>query len=152
MMKRSVRALAVTLIACGALSAPALAGGADQIRARIAGFRQLGAAYKAVTDGVRANDLAKVRQAANQIVGATRSLSGWFPRGSGPQPGVKTATKAEVWTHAGEFRGAANAFSLQALALQRVAAGSDMGAIRSEARKLGATCKGCHDGFRVASD
>lgn len=152
MMKRSVRTFAATLIAFGVLSGPALADGAGQIRARIAGFRQLGAAYKAVTDGVRANDLAKVRQGANQIAGAARSLPGWFPRGSGPRPGVKTATKAEVWTNASEFRGAASAFSLQALALQRVAAGSDMGAIRSEARKLGAACKGCHDGFRIASD
>lgn len=151
-MKRLSRVIAVALTACCVLSAPALAGAGDQVRARIAGFRQLGAAYKAVTDGVRANDLARISQASGQIAGLSRNLYGWFPRGSGPQPGVKTAVKPEVWTRAGNFRAAADGFSRQAQAFQRVAAGGDLAAIRSEARKLGATCKGCHDEFRVPSD
>lgn len=151
-MKHWPGRMAVALAACCVLSAPALAGGVDQVRARIAGFRQLGAAYKAVNDSLRTSDLAAVRQASGQIAGASRNLYGWFPRGSGPQPGVKTAVKPDVWTRAGEFRAAADTFARQAQAFQRVAAGGDLGAIRVEARKLGATCKGCHDSFRMPSD
>lgn len=151
-MKRLFGTLSVALAVSGVLSVPALAGGADQVRARIAGFRQLGAAYKAVTDGVRANDVARIGPASGQIVVAARSLHGWFPRGSGPQPGVKTAVKPEVWSRAAEFRAATDAFLRQAQAFQRVAAGGNISAIRSEARKLGASCKGCHDNFRVPSD
>lgn len=151
-MNRFSRAFAVALVGGGLLSAPALASGADQVRARIAGFRQLGAAYKAVTDGVRADDIAKVRQASGQIGGAARGIYGWFPRGSGPQPGVKTAVKPDVWTRAGDFRGAQDAFARQAQAFQGVAAGGDINAIRTQARRLGATCKGCHDSFKIASD
>lgn len=151
-MKRQFRILTRFALAAGFLSAPVLAGGADPVGTRVAGFRQLGAAYKAVADGLRSNDLARVRAASGQIGGASRNLYGWFPRGSGPQPGVKTAARTEIWTRAGDFRNAADAFARQAQAFQRVAAGGDLNAIRTESRKLGATCKGCHDSFRVASD
>lgn len=149
LMPRCVLAVA----ACGLVAAPVLAaGGGDQVRARIAGFRQIGAAYKSVNDGLRANDLAKVRQAAGQLGGLAHGLYGWFPRGSGPQPGVKTAARPEIWTRAPQFRAAQDGFARQVQAFQRVAAGGDVNAIRVEARKLGGTCKGCHDSFKVESD
>lgn len=151
-MIRYSRAIAVAVAAACVAGAPAWAGGADQARARMAGFRQLGAAYKAVTDGVRAGDLAKIRQGSGQISGAARGMYGWFPRGSGPQAGIKTLVKPDVWTRAGEFRAAQDAFARQAQAFQRVVAGGDINAIRSEARRLGATCKGCHDSFKAAGD
>src|ERR1044072_2540077 len=133
-MNRFCHALAVALAAGGLLGAPALASSADQVRARVAGFRQLGAAYKAVTDGLRADDVAKVRQASGQIGGAARGIYGWFPRGSGPQPGIKTSVRPDVWTRAGDFRGAQDAFARQAQAFQGVAAGGDSNAIRGGAR------------------
>lgn len=140
------------IAAGGLLAAPVWAGAPDQVRVRAAGFRQLGAAFKAVNDGLRAGDLAKVRQASGQIGGAARALPGWFPRGSGPQPGVKTLAKPEVWTRAGDFRAASDNFSRAVQSFQRVAAGGDLAAIRGEARRLGATCKACHDTFKTASD
>jgi len=151
-MKRQFRILTIFILAGGLLSAPVLAGAADKVRVRIAGFRQLGAAYKGVSDGLRSNDLARVRAASGQIGGASRTIYSWFPRGSGPQPGVKTAARAEIWSSAGDFRDAADAFARQAQAFQRVTAGGDLNAIKAESRKLGATCKGCHDSFRAASD
>lgn len=143
---------ALALAAGSLVAMPAFAGGADQVRARIAGFRQIGAAYKSVTDGLRASDLAKVRQAAGQLGGLAHGLYGWFPRGSGPQPGVKTAARPEIWTRAPQFRAAQDGFARQVQAFQRVAAGSDVNAIRAEARKLGGACKACHDQFKVAGD
>jgi cytochrome c556 len=76
----------------------------------------------------------------------------WFPAGSGPQPGVKTAAKPEIWTRAADFRRAQDAFAAQAVAFQNVANGGNADAIRAAARSLGATCKGCHDQFRVPKD
>lgn len=151
-MKRVSQVLAAAIAACGLLSVPALAGGADQIRARVAGFRQLGAAYKSVNDGLRAGDLAKVRQASGQIGNTARGIYAWFPRGSAAAPGVKTLAKAEIWTRGAEFRAAADAFSRQAQAFQRAAASGNLDAIRGESRKLGATCKGCHDTFKLPAD
>jgi cytochrome c556 len=151
-MKRFVLAAAATLAGGALLGAPALAGGADQVRARVAGFRALGAAYKSANDSLRRQDIAKIRQASVQIGGAARNMQSWFPRGSGPQPGVKTAAKPEIWARPAEFRAAADAFARQAQAFQRVAAGNDMSAIRSASRALGGTCKGCHDQFKVETD
>lgn len=150
--RRTLSRWTLALAVGGLLAAPAFAGGADLVRARIAGFRQIGAAYKAVTDGLRASDLAKVRQAAGQLGGLAHGLYGWFPRGSGPQPGVKTAARPEIWTRAPQFRAAQDGLAREVQAFQRVAAGSDVNAIRAEARKLGGTCKACHDQFKVASD
>lgn len=151
-MKRVLVAVSAAVAVCGVLSAPVLAAGADQVRTRMQGFRGLGAAYKAVNDGLRANDLAKVRQASGQIVAASRALPGWFPRGSGPQPGVKTLAKPEIWSRAPQFRASADGFARAAQGFQRVAAGNDAAAIRAESRKLGATCKACHDTFKTPGD
>jgi cytochrome c556 len=129
-----------------------LADGANPVRARIAAFRQLGAAYKAVTDGVRASELEKVRQASRRIVAASHAMYGWFPRGSGPQRGVKTAARPDIWMRPAEFRAKQDAFARESAAFERVARSSDAGAIRTVARRLGATCKGCHDDFRVPND
>jgi cytochrome c556 len=79
-------------------------------------------------------------------------MRGWFPAGSGPQPGVKTAAKPEIWTKPADFRRAQDAFIAQAAAFQNTANGGDVDAIRAGVRSLGATCKGCHDQFRVPKD
>ncbi len=81
--------------------------------------------------------------------GASAAQYKWYPRGSGPQPGVKTAAKVEIWSRGAQFRAGQDRFAGQAAALQRAAAGGDPVAIRAEARKLGATCKACHDAFRA---
>jgi cytochrome c556 len=127
---------------------------ADAVRARIAGYRALGAAFKSANDTIRAGGARTpaMRQAAAQIAGAARQQYGWYPAGSGPQARVKTAAKPEIWTRGREFRGAQDAFARQATAFERVVASGDEAAIRAGVRQLGAACKGCHDSFRLADD
>ena len=126
---------------------------ADQVRTRVANYKQLGAAYKAVNDGVRAGrPPSAIAPAAAQIAAAARAQYRLFPAGSGPQPGVKTAAKREIWTNARGFRAAQDAFARQAATFQRAVAGGNADLTRAESRKLGATCKGCHDQFREQSD
>lgn len=149
-MKRLSSTFAIALGACTIAGATAFAAtGADLIGVRKASFRQLGASFKAVRDGIAGNDLTKIRQASGQIAQAGRSIYSWFPRGSGPQAGVKTSIRPEVWAKPTEFRAAQDAFARESQSFQSVASGSDISAIRSAMRRLGATCKGCHDSFRV---
>lgn len=149
-MSRLVRRALFAALAGALAGVPLLAAPADTIRARIAGYKQLGAAFKAVNDGLRGEpDLVKVRKAVGQIAGASAAQYKWYPRGSGPQPGIKTAAKVEIWSRGAQFRAGQDRFAGQAAALQRAAAGGDPVAIRAEARKLGATCKACHDAFRA---
>jgi cytochrome c556 len=93
-----------------------------------------------------------IQMAARQIRNASNAMRNWFPAGSGPQPGVKTAAKPEIWTQAAAFRQKQDAFAAQAVAFQNAANSGNVDAIRAASRSLGATCKGCHDQFRVPKD
>ena len=143
----------VTLAALVLAIGTAYAAPADQVRARIAGFRELGAAFKAVNDGLRGEvSPVLIQQSARQIRNAARQQYAWFPAGTGPQPGLKTAAKALIWAKPAQFKAAQDNFARQADAFQKAAAGGNVATIRAEARKLGATCKACHDTFRVPAD
>jgi cytochrome c556 len=141
-------------LALAAIAAPLLAAPADQVRTRIEGLRELGAAFKAVNDGLRSSQpqTMLIQISARQIRNASSAIYNWFPAGSGPQPGVKTAAKPEIWTQAERFRQAQDAFAAQAAAFQRAAGSNDVDAIRAAARNLGGTCKSCHEQFRVPKD
>ena len=76
----------------------------------------------------------------------------WFPKGSGPESGVKTDAKAEVWNDAAGFAAAANRFQGEAAKLQEIAAGGDIAAIKAQVRATGGACKNCHDKYRVPEE
>lgn len=150
MSVRQFRCALVAMTLLTGLVAPLLAAPADTVRIRVAGFRDLGAAFKAVNDGLRGDiQIIEIRQQARMIANVARDQYNWFPAGTGPQPGIKTNAKPAIWAQAATFRAAQDAFARQAQAFQRTASGNDGAAIRAEARKLGATCKACHDTFRV---
>jgi len=150
-MRRSFWIVPILLMTAAAAIA---ATPADTIRSRIANYRALGAAFKTTNDTVRAGGFRSpaLRQAAARISAAARNQYAWYPAGSGPQSRVRTAAKAEIWTRAHEFRAAQDAFARQATAFERIVASGNEAAIRAGARQLGASCKGCHDSFRVADD
>lgn len=150
-ISRPSRVAALTL---ALLAVPVLAAPADQIRTRVAGYKQLGAAYKAVNDALRRGEPqpAVLQKSAAAIAASARSQYKWFPAGSGPQKGVRTDARREIWTNAKGFRAAQDAFARQAIAFQKIAGTGEVARIKVEARKLGATCKSCHDQFRVESD
>lgn len=123
---------------------------ADIVKARIAGLRELGAAFKNVSDGLRGEpQLIMIQQSARQIKNTSTAIHGWFPAGTGPQPGVKTLAKPEIWSKPAEFQAAKANFARAADALQAAANGGNVDAIRSAFRQVGGTCKGCHDPFRT---
>lgn len=123
---------------------------ADAVRTRIAGLRELGAAFKNVSDGIRGDpQVILIQQSARQIKNASVAMNGWFPAGSGPQRGIKTAAKPDIWAKPAEFNAARANFARQADAFQVAAASGNADAIRGAFRQLGGACKGCHDQFRV---
>jgi cytochrome c556 len=150
-MRISRHAIGVGLVAAVAL--PVLAAPADAVRSRILGFREVGAAFKAVNDGLRGEpQLILIQQSARQIRNYAKQQYTWFPAGSGAQAGVKTAARSEIWTKPAQFKVAQDNFARQAELFQKVAGGGNAAALRAEARKLGGTCKACHDQFRVPKD
>jgi cytochrome c556 len=153
-MNAKTRHYITTLILLATLSAPAVATPADDARIRKDHFHDLGAAFKAVTDTLRgpAPQLGAIQQAAARISKAAHDQYLWFPAGSGMQPGVKTSARPEIWSKRDDFHKAQDDFARQAELFQRVTGSANIDAIRSQARQLGASCKGCHDTFREEDD
>ncbi len=141
----------IAALAIVAVAAPLLAAPADAVRARIAGLRELGGAMKGINDALRSSEpqTAMIQQNASKIANSARNMPRWFPANSAPRPGLETWAKPEIWSKPAEFRAAMNAFTTQAAVVQRVSMGTDTDAIKAEVRKLGGTCKGCHDQFRT---
>ena len=138
----------------GAAAAPLLAAPQDVVKSRVASLRELGAAFKNVNDELKGGSpqIYIIQLSARQINSAARQQYGWFPAGSGPQPGVKTNAKREIWAQSAQFKAGQDAFAAQAAAFAKVAGTGDMNAIRVQAKKLGATCTTCHRAYRVDPD
>ena len=147
---------AAPLVASGTARAPAATRApamvpADVIRTRQAGLKEMGTAFKNAMDGLRSSEpqMILIQQSARTIKNNSVALRGWFPAGSGPQPGLKTAAKPEIWTKPAEFRAAQDQLARAADAFQTATASGNVDAIRAAARTLGGSCKNCHDQFRV---
>lgn len=141
-------------LAAVAMAMPLLAAPANEVATRVQGYKALGAAYKTVSDGLRRGspDLAAMRAAARAIRASARQQYSWYPASSAPGKGVKTAAKPQIWANRAAFRAAQDKFAQRAEAFEKAAATGDVAAMRSASRLLGASCKGCHDEFRVEND
>ena len=138
-------------LSLGLIGAPLLAAPADTVRSRIAGLRELGAAFKNANDGLRGGEpqIIVIQQSAREIRNAATAQYQWFPAGTGANPAWKTAAKPEIWTQAAQFRTAQDNFARAAEVFQRAAMGGNANAMRTSARALGATCKACHERFKA---
>lgn len=129
---------------------PKTAGG-KAAWARHDNFKAQGATFKAILDELKkdAPDQALLSANATKLKASSTALPSWFPKGSGPESGVKTDAKAEVWSDAAGFAAAANRFQLEASKFQELAAAGDVAGMKAQSRAVGGTCKGCHDKYRV---
>jgi cytochrome c556 len=126
----------------------------DAIKARQANFREMGAASKNIDDALKAGNAISppVTMAAKQIENFAGQQKYWFPAGSGPETGVETAAKAEIWSQPQQFEQRQQALIDAASALTEVASEDSRAAFVEQFRRVGQTCKDCHDTFREPED
>jgi len=139
---------AVLVVTAGvALAAPAASG---VIAARKANFKEIGGAFKAVNDEIKsgAPDMNAVRSATRELSTRAAASLKHFPKGSGPQAGVKTRAKAAIWAKGPEFAALQKQFAAQANTLNAAAMSGNVAGLTAARTALGATCKSCHDKFR----
>lgn len=142
------------LVAAGVSATAAWAATpAETITARQANFKQMGRASKAVGDQLKqgAPDVAVIRTNAGILAQSATRVHGGFPRGTGPEAGVKTTALPIIWQQGRQFRDKANQLVTATRAFQRAAAGGNVGAIKAAYPAVGAACKGCHDTFKGKS-
>ncbi len=107
---------------------------------------QMSSMVAVMRNGVRQENFARHANAMAEIAKVVPSV---FPAGSGDG---KTEALPAIWTDAEGFRKAIDAFTSGAEGLAAVAASGDPAQIGPAFRKLGASCKGCHDDFREDHD
>ena len=126
---------------------------AEQVKARQAGMKSVGAAFKGLRDEMSGTpDAAAVKRHAAVLAGHSSKVGGWFGASAASAPGVKTAALPAIWTRNADFRKAASAFDVEARKTLALANAGDMAGVGGQLRALGGTCKGCHDDFKAKDD
>ena len=155
-MKKLVLVSAAAVALCGVAFAqqrPA-PNAAQTIQARQANYKQMAAAQKGISEQLRSGspDIAQIRTRAAFLADRSVHVLRWFPRGTGPEAGVRTRAKGEIWSdHAGFQRAGAN-FVVAARALNRAASSGDIAQVRAAFPGVGRSCGACHDGYRVPAE
>lgn len=140
-------AAVLALTAGGALAATA----AETIAARQQGYKQMGAAFKGLNDELRAGSPDKAKLVAYAKTMHTQALlvPRWFPKGTGPEAGVKTKAKPGIWAEPARFATLSRNLATETAKLQTAAASGDLNALRAQVRATGGACKACHDSYRA---
>lgn len=139
------------LIVLGAATPGRSQDNPSPVEMRQAGLKELGTAFKNLNDELKKPEPLRVmvKYAVATIGRDAAQLGGWFPPGSGPGPGVKTHAKPEIWTNRAVFDTLNANFRKASGDLAAANGTGDLGAVRTQAKTLGATCKACHEKFRV---
>ena len=147
-----IGSLVLTGIAVGQLSAAAPDPAAVQkvVDARVAKYKQIGKANKAIKDelGQAQPNLASIQANARVIEALAKQIPSWFPRNSGQQAGVKSEALPIIWQQVPTFKQRAAGLAGAAHQAAAAAESGDLNATRAAANNIGPACKACHDTFR----
>ncbi|WP_284268499.1 c-type cytochrome [Bradyrhizobium iriomotense] len=131
----------------------AAAGPAEvaQIKPRQDKFRDIGGALKAINDELKKGRIDwdnTVVPNAQTIKDRSAYLLNWFPKGSGPEAGVKTYALPSIWQKNEDFVKLGKAAQDEAAKLNQVALSKNGNALKTEVDAMGKACKACHDSYR----
>jgi cytochrome c556 len=117
------------------------------VKARVANFRAISKAHKAMKKAGKAGNAKAVAAAANEIASRAGKITGLFPKSTSRAKLSKKATraKAAIWKDWPKFVAAAGNLKNAAVA---VAAAAKAGDAKAGAKGIGKTCGGCHKPFR----
>jgi len=142
---------AISSLILPATAMVALAAGPNPaFKARHDNFEKMGKATKGVFDELKkpAPDVKLIQTNSKVIAGAAVKVKGHFPKGTGPEAGVKTEALPVIWERNADFNAAADKLVAASKGFQAAAATGDLAKIGQAAGALGGSCKNCHDTFR----
>jgi cytochrome c556 len=110
-------------------------------------YEDIGKNMKALQDNMKAAtpDMAAVTAAATKIKDYAGQMGTWFPAGTGPDSGIKTEAKANIWTDRATFDAAVVKLQEEST---KLAAVTDAAGFKAQFPVMGGACKNCHDTFR----
>jgi cytochrome c556 len=124
------------------------------IETRQANLKDMGANFKTINDQSKAGtpDMEAITAAADKIKGYSADIGNWFPAGTGPEAGIKTAALPKLWEDRVTFDAAVVKLQTEAAAMQTAAASGDIAQVKAQFGKTGGACKNCHDNFRAKEE
>jgi cytochrome c556 len=131
----------------------AVAGPAEtaQIKPRQDKLRDMGGALKAINDEIKKGRLDwdnTILPNVQTIKERSGYLLKWFPKGSGPESGVKTYALPAIWQKNDDFTKLGQALQAETLKLDQVAATKNTDGLKAQVLAAGKACKACHDNYR----
>ena len=150
-MRAALTFAAVAALATGALAATPQMNVADSINARQTHYKEIGRSWKAITEELQkpAVDKALVVRNADTLALYAPQIGGWFPKGTGSEAGLKTGARAEIWSDPKGFLVQTAQFEERTRKFQAIAHNGDVAEMKTFAPQVGASCKSCHERFRV---
>lgn len=120
------------------------------INARKNGYQEMGAAFKLVQDELKsAAPLASMlSRATGQVLQYAKQQVDLFPPGSGPESGIETDARKEIWTNYPDFERRLNELVSASEQLASAAAGAPSEAFAQQVEIVGEICKQCHRRYR----
>ncbi|MGQ9426114.1 c-type cytochrome [Gilvimarinus sp. F26214L] len=117
-------------------------------------FETIGESFKTIRDQLRSkdSDMEAIAKASETINSLSKEIPSWFPEGTGPETGIETEAKAEIWQDWSSFTAAADRLVEESGKFVALTATGDKAKIMGGVRGLGGACKNCHDSFRVDED
>jgi cytochrome c556 len=92
-------------------------------------------------------DAREFAKRADRVALLTPQLLEGFAKGS--DKGAETDAKPEIWTHFDDFQSKLNDLINESKTLSEVAKSGDEGTMKEQFKKLGGTCKACHDKYKA---
>ena len=152
-MSKRVLNVSIAVALAAVVITPALAQGGGQatVDARIAAMKTMGGDLRGVSEQARQPmpDMAVVKASAAKVKASADALAGWFPAGTGPDAGLKTRAKGEIWTDAAGWTAAVDAYKAEADKLVALAGGAPTPQeLLDAAGAANRACAGCHAKYR----
>ena len=121
------------------------------MKTRHENYEDMGKNFKLLNDNSKldAPDIAAVTAAAAKVKGYAEQMPTWFPAGTGPETGIETEAKANIWTDRATFDAAIVRLQGEAT---KLAAVTDAAGLKAQFPATGGACKNCHDTFREEKD
>jgi cytochrome c556 len=130
----------------GEPTAQAAPGAAGIIADRQDKLKKMAEANRVVAEELKKSqpDLATLKTSADFVAATMPDLINWFPAGTGPESGIKTAAKAHIWEDPADFTARYELAVAEARKFQATVAAGDIAAIKTGVDALGASCRNCH--------
>jgi cytochrome c556 len=149
-MRRIVTAAVVGLLCVGGAANAQGEGPDGIIKGRQAAMMLSGVAMGAMKSAMDAGQPpASQRFNSRALARWSHAVPGMFPAGTGPEAGVPTNAKPEVWSDRAGFEASAADYAAAADRLAELAAGEDAAAFAAQWTTVRQSCQACHDVYKA---